>query len=126
MVARKQSGAQGQQPEALNTFSAAARSGGVKPRNQGLTSEADTAPKAKNLSNKNKAAADYSRPGPRVGHERAEPLSVCRIAERRKAGALHRVGPRTAQGSAMGIGCCTSIASAAAKHRSLRKRLATS
>ena len=63
MVASKGSGAKGQQPEALNTFHAAARSGSVKPKDQGLTAEADTAPKAKSLSKKNKAAADVLKAG---------------------------------------------------------------
>ena len=53
MVAGKGSGAKGQQPEALNTFHAAARSGSVKPKDQGLTAKADTAPKAKDPSKNN-------------------------------------------------------------------------
>jgi hypothetical protein len=63
MVAGKGSGAKGQQPEALNTFHAAARSGSVKPEDQGLTAKADTAPKAKDPSKKNKAAADVLKAG---------------------------------------------------------------
>jgi hypothetical protein len=63
MVAGKGSGAKGQQPEALNTFHAAARSGSVKPKDQGLTAKADTAPKAKDPSKKNRAAADVLKAG---------------------------------------------------------------
>jgi len=59
MVARKgSSGAKGQQPEALKTFHTAARSGSVKPKEQGLTAKDDTAPKAKDPSKKNKSAAE--------------------------------------------------------------------
>jgi hypothetical protein len=63
MVAGKSSRAKGQQPEALNTFHAAARSGSVKPKDQGLTAKADTAPKVKDPSKKNKAAADVLKAG---------------------------------------------------------------
>jgi hypothetical protein len=53
MVARKSSsGAKGQQPEALNTFHAAARSGSLKPKDQGLTAKPETTPKSKNPSTK--------------------------------------------------------------------------
>ena len=59
MVARKgSSGVKGQQPEALKTFHTAARSGSVKPKEQGLTAKDDTAPKAKDPSKKNKSAAE--------------------------------------------------------------------
>jgi hypothetical protein len=64
MVARKSSsGKKGQQPEALNTFYAASRSGSVKPKDQGLTAKPDTAPKPKDLSKKAKAAADVLKAG---------------------------------------------------------------
>jgi hypothetical protein len=64
MVARKSSpGPKGQQPEALNTFHAASRSGSLKPKDQGLTARPDTAPKSKNLSKKAKAAADVLKAG---------------------------------------------------------------
>jgi hypothetical protein len=42
---------------ALKTFSAASRSGSIKPKDQGATAKSDTAPKAKNLSAKHKSAA---------------------------------------------------------------------
>jgi hypothetical protein len=64
MVARKSSSDQkGQQPEALNTFHAAARSGSLKPKDQGLTAKSDTAPKSKDLSKKANAAADVLKAG---------------------------------------------------------------
>jgi hypothetical protein len=64
MVARKgSSGAKGQQPEALKTFHTAARSGSVKPKEQGLTAKDDTAPKVKDPSKKNKAAAEVLKAG---------------------------------------------------------------
>ena len=64
MASRKTtSGAHGQQPEALNTFNAAARSGSVKPREQGLTAKADTQPKRKDPAAKNKAAAEVMKAG---------------------------------------------------------------
>ena len=64
MVDRKsQSGSQGQQPEALKTFHTAARSGSVKPKDQGLTAKPDTTPKAKDLKTKQKAAAEVLRTG---------------------------------------------------------------
>jgi hypothetical protein len=57
------SGPKGHQPEALNTFAAASRSGSVKPKDQGASAKADTAPKAKNLSKKHRAAADVLETG---------------------------------------------------------------
>jgi hypothetical protein len=53
----------GQQPEALNTFGAASRAGSVKPKDQGLTAKAETAPKAKDPAPKNKAAAEVLKAG---------------------------------------------------------------
>jgi hypothetical protein len=53
----------GRQPEALNTFGAAARSGSVKPKDQGLTAKSETAPKPKNLARKNEAAAEVLKDG---------------------------------------------------------------
>ena len=64
-VRQNSSGAKGQQPEALNTFGAAARSGSVKPTGQGLTAQADTAPKPKSASKKNAAAAEVLNAGAR-------------------------------------------------------------
>ena len=64
MGARKgSSNGQGQQPEALNTFNAASKSGSVKPKDQGLTATADTAPKRKNPAEKNAAAAEALKAG---------------------------------------------------------------
>jgi hypothetical protein len=57
------SGPQGQQPEALNTFSAASRSGSVKPRDQGLSAKDDTKPKQKSPGEKHKAAAEVLKAG---------------------------------------------------------------
>ena len=53
----------GQQPEALNTFKAAARTGSVKPEDQGMTAKADTAPKPKDPSEKHEAAAEVLKAG---------------------------------------------------------------
>lgn len=67
----------GQQPEALNTFAAAARSGSVKPENQGLTATPETAPKPKASSEKDEAAAEVlkagaeGRPGTQAGAKSA-------------------------------------------------------
>ena len=64
MASRKNTpGGQGQQPEALNTFGAAARSGSVKPAEQGLTAKADTRPKRKDPAQKNSAAAEVMKAG---------------------------------------------------------------
>jgi hypothetical protein len=52
-----------QQPEALNTFNAASKSGSVKPKDQGLTAKSDTAPKRKSPSEKNEAAAEVLKAG---------------------------------------------------------------
>ena len=60
---RNSAGRKGQQPEALNTFGAASRSGSVKPKDQGLTAKSDTAPKSKDLSRKNKAAGEVLKSG---------------------------------------------------------------
>jgi hypothetical protein len=64
MVSRKSSsGPKGQQPEALNTFHAAARSGSLKPKDQGLTAKPETTPKPKNPTKKARAAADVLKAG---------------------------------------------------------------
>ena len=60
---KRSSGSKGQQPEALNTFTAAARSGRVKPREQGLTAKPETAPKPKDPAQKQKAAAEVLKAG---------------------------------------------------------------
>jgi hypothetical protein len=62
-MSARQKSSKGQQPEALNTFETAARSGSVKPKTQGLTAKGDTAPKPKNLSKKNRAAAEVLKAG---------------------------------------------------------------
>lgn len=65
MTARRSrsSASEGQQPEALKTFSAASRSGSVKPKAQGLTAKAETSPKRKDPSEKNRAAAKVLKAG---------------------------------------------------------------
>jgi hypothetical protein len=60
---KRSSASRGQQPEALNTFSEAARSGSVKPKDQELTAKPETAPKAKDPSQKHKAAAEVLKAG---------------------------------------------------------------
>ena len=60
---KNSSSAQGRQPEALNTFNAASRSGSVKPADQGLTANPETGPKKKNPAQKNQAAADVLKDG---------------------------------------------------------------
>ena len=62
-MAKRSSGAKGQQPEALKTFGAASRSGSIKPKDQGLTAKSDTAPKAKASGTKDKAAAEVLKAG---------------------------------------------------------------
>jgi hypothetical protein len=64
MGARKgSSDGRGQQPEALNTFNAASKSGSVKPKDQGLTAKSETGPKRKSPSEKNAAAAEVLKAG---------------------------------------------------------------
>ena len=53
----------GVEPEALETFEAAARSGGVKPADQGLTATPETEPKPDNLDRENQAATDVLKAG---------------------------------------------------------------
>lgn len=53
----------GQQPEALNTFEDASRSGSVKPADQGLEAKPETAPKPKNPDEKHAAAAEVLKAG---------------------------------------------------------------
>lgn len=60
---KRTSDSKGRQPEALNTFGAASRSGSVKPKDQGLTAKADTAPKPKDPSEKHRAAAEVLKAG---------------------------------------------------------------
>jgi hypothetical protein len=62
-ASKRSSGGKGQQPEALNTFHAAARSGSEKPKDQGLAANPGTAPKPKSLGGKNKAAAEVLEAG---------------------------------------------------------------
>ena len=63
MAGKSGSGPKGQQPEALKTFSAASRSGSIKPKDQGATAKSETAPKAKKLSAKHKSAAQVLKAG---------------------------------------------------------------
>jgi hypothetical protein len=63
VMGARQKSSKGQQPEALDTFAAASRSGSVKPKSQGLTAKPATAPKAKSLSKKNAAAAEVLKAG---------------------------------------------------------------
>jgi hypothetical protein len=64
MVRRKNSSSpRGQQPEALNTFNAASRSGSVKPKEQGLTARSETRPDRKDPAEKSKAAAEVLKNG---------------------------------------------------------------
>jgi hypothetical protein len=60
---KNSSGPEGRQPEALNRFDAASRSGSVKPKDQGLTAKPDTAPKPKSPAEKDNAAAEVLKAG---------------------------------------------------------------
>jgi hypothetical protein len=80
MAGKSSSEPKGRQPEALNTFEAAARSGSVKPKDQGLSAKADTAPKPKSLEEKNQAAADVLKDGAE-GRSRTSPAAK-RASER--------------------------------------------
>ena len=51
------------QPESLAEFDAAARHGGVKPENQGLTANEDTAPRRDDPKLKDKTATEVLRAG---------------------------------------------------------------
>jgi hypothetical protein len=71
MATRKStSGSQGQQPEALKTFHTAARSGSVKPKDQGLTAKPDTSPKPKDLKQERRGRSAQSRSGGTAPHQR--------------------------------------------------------
>ena len=48
----------GEMPESLRTFEAAGRSGGAKPKDQGLTAKSETAAKPDDPDRKDKAATD--------------------------------------------------------------------
>ena len=48
----------GEMPESLRTFEAAGRSGGAKPKDQGLTAKPETAAKPDDPDRKDKAATD--------------------------------------------------------------------
>jgi hypothetical protein len=54
---------EGKLPEALETFEAAARAGGAKPKEQGLAATPETEPKPDSLERENKAATDVLRAG---------------------------------------------------------------
>ena len=56
-------GGKGQQPEALKTFHAAAQSGSMKPKEQGLNAKTDTAPTPKAPRQKSEAAAEVLEAG---------------------------------------------------------------
>ena len=75
MATRKTSSSpQGRQPEALDTFAAASRSGSVKPKDQGLAAKSDTRPKRKNPGEKDKAAAEVLKAGAE-GRPRTNPAA---------------------------------------------------
>ena len=57
----------GERPEALTTFEAAARSGGMKPENQGLTAKPETASRPDDPQRKDKTATKVLRAG--VAHD---------------------------------------------------------
>ncbi|HEX8663436.1 MAG TPA: hypothetical protein VF744_05345 [Beijerinckiaceae bacterium] len=59
----KQEGPKGQQPEALRSLKAAARSGSKKPDGQGYEARGDTAPKPARPERKQKAAAGVLKAG---------------------------------------------------------------
>lgn len=60
---KDKTGPKGQEPEALATFGAAARSGSEKPEEQGLTARPETAPKPASLDEKQAKAAEVLREG---------------------------------------------------------------
>lgn len=60
---KDKSGPKGQEPEALATFGAAARSGSRKPDEQGMTARPETAPKPASLERKQEKAAEVLREG---------------------------------------------------------------
>ena len=62
-MADEKSGPEGQQPEALASLEAAARSGSKKPEDQGLTAKSDTAPAPDSLEQEQKQAADQLKAG---------------------------------------------------------------
>ena len=60
-MADEKGSSEGQQPEALASLEAAARSGSKKPDDQGLTAQSDTAPAPDSLEDEQKRAADQLR-----------------------------------------------------------------
>jgi len=69
----------GQQPEALREFEAAARAGGMKPSDQGMTAKADTAALADSSDRKQRAATDVLRAG-----VAKDPKAMTRVVQKSK------------------------------------------
>jgi hypothetical protein len=63
MVSKTGDAAKGQQPEALRSLKAAARSGSKKPVDQGLAAKDDTAPRPASSKQKQSAAAEVLKAG---------------------------------------------------------------
>jgi hypothetical protein len=69
----------GQQPEALREFEAAARAGGKKPDDQGMTAKPETASLPDSPARKQKAATDVLRAG--VAHD---PKAMTEVVQKSK------------------------------------------
>lgn len=78
-------GHDGQQPEALATFAEAARQGGRKPDDVGLTATPDTAPMETDPKRKHEAAAKVLQEGA-TGEDRGADAAVSSLPDRTRDG----------------------------------------
>jgi hypothetical protein len=78
-MAKEPTPKEGDLPEALETFEAAARSGGVKPPEQGLDATPETEPKPDSLEREVKAAKDVLKAG--VEHD---PKAMTEVVQKSK------------------------------------------
>jgi hypothetical protein len=78
-MAKEPSPKEGDLPEALETFEAAARAGGVKPPGQGVNATPETEPKPDDLGREVKAATDVLKAG--VAHD---PKAMTEVVQKSK------------------------------------------
>jgi len=78
-MAKEPTPKEGDLPEALETFEAAARAGGVKPAKQGVDATPETEPKPDSLEREEKAATDVLKAG--VAHD---PKAMTEVVQKSK------------------------------------------
>ena len=78
-MAKEPTPKEGDLPEALETFEAAARAGGVKPGGQGVNATPETEPKPDDLKREVKAATDVLKAG--VAHD---PKAMTEVVQKSK------------------------------------------